>query len=219
MLKKTITNDSSETFYNPDYDETYKSTSGAVQESVEKFARPARVQEIASRGAINLLDICFGLGYNSAAAIDLILGKNPNCKVSIVGLENDPEIMAKTAEVSPGFKHYSAIQNATKKMHFSEGNIDINLIAGDARKTIKLLEGNYGLFDAVFLDPFSPKKCPELWTAEFLSNIIKLMRKGAILTTYSCAGIVRKNLSKAGFSVKEGPCIGRRSPSLVAIKS
>jgi len=44
------------------------------------------------------------------------------------------------------------------------------------------------------------------------------MRKGGILTTYSCASIIRKNLREAGFLVKDGPVVGRKAPSTIAIK-
>ena len=45
------------------------------------------------------------------------------------------------------------------------------------------------------------------------------MKKNAVLATYSCAGIVRKNLEEAGFEVKDSPAVGRRSPSTIAVNS
>jgi chorismate dehydratase len=81
----------------------------------------------------------------------------------------------------------------------------------EAVKKIKLK------FDIIFLDPFSPKKNPELWTETFFKELRRLINKDGILTTYSCAGIVRRNLKSAGFTVKDGPCVGRRSPSIIAL--
>ena len=43
------------------------------------------------------------------------------------------------------------------------------------------------------------------------------MNKNAILSTYSCAGIVRRNLKEAGFKVADGPIVGRRAPGTLAI--
>ena len=43
------------------------------------------------------------------------------------------------------------------------------------------------------------------------------MKQGAILATYSYAKTIRNNLAKAGFTVKDGPIIGRRSPSTIAV--
>jgi len=62
----------------------------------------------------------------------------------------------------------------------------------------------------------TPKKCPELWTFEFFSDIKKVMKKGGVLATYSCARSVRENLIQAGFHVKDGPCVGRWAPSTLA---
>ena len=51
-----------------------------------------------------------------------------------------------------------------------------------------------------------------------LENVSKIVKKGGVLATYSCAKIVRENLIAAGFEVKDGPCVGRRAPSTIAIK-
>jgi len=63
-MKKIITKDGSVTFKNESYDETYHSTSGALEEAFEKFAKPCNLKD-----GMNVLDICFGIGYNSLAAI------------------------------------------------------------------------------------------------------------------------------------------------------
>ena len=44
------------------------------------------------------------------------------------------------------------------------------------------------------------------------------MKSGARLATYSCAGKVRRALTEVGFEVIDGPIVGRRSPSTIAIK-
>ena len=44
------------------------------------------------------------------------------------------------------------------------------------------------------------------------------MKKESKLATYSCAGQVRRNLKEVGFKIKDGPCVGRRAPSTIAIK-
>ena len=74
------------------------------------------------------------------------------------------------------------------------------------------------MFDIVFLDPFSPRKNPELWSEEFFKEIYSRMKKGAKLATYSCARKIRENLKTAGFKVIDGPNVGRRGPSTNAIK-
>jgi len=60
---------------------------------------------------------------------------------------------------------------------------------------------------------------PELWTEELFSEIFKRCANGCVLTTYSCARIVRDNMKKVGFEVLDGPCVGRKSPSTIARKN
>lgn len=212
-MEEVITDDGSITFRNEKYDECYHSVSGAVEEAFKKHAGPAGVAEMAGAGEVSILDICFGLGYNSAAALDMILEANLACAVNIVGLENDDEILKRIPALKPHIKSYSAIQDAVERGgEYVHDGIDIRIIVGDARESIKMLKS----FDVVFHDPFSPKKCPELWTEDFFKEIRKHMNKDGVLTTYSCARSVRDNLRKAGFIVFDGPCVGRRAPSTIA---
>jgi|TARA_Y100000310_G_scaffold274244_1_gene290139 chorismate dehydratase len=215
-MQKVITKDNSITFHNEKYDETYHSISGALEEAFEKFARPCKLKD-----GMNVLDVCFGLGYNSLAAIYM-------ANVSIVALENDSMILKQIRDIEIPIDYninqdsiknnnlknnYNKIKIAAEKLSFNDDKVKIKIILGDARETIKDLDGK---FDAVFLDPFSPKKCPELWTGEFFKDIRKLMKSNSVLATYSCASSVRKNLEKAGFVVKDGPSIGRKAPSTIA---
>jgi chorismate dehydratase len=217
-MKKIITGDGSITFHNPEFDDIYHSTSGALEEAFGKFVTPCRIAELAVEpGSLRILDICFGLGYNSCAAIDAAKSANPGVRVQITALERDPGIIAMIGELEPELLHYGLIKHlaASRDAAIDQDGIALKLILGDALETIEqLLEG----FDAVFHDPFSPRKNPELWTEGFFRRVYRLMKPGAILATYSCAKRVRKALEGVGFTVGDGPCIGRRSPSTVALK-
>ena len=230
-MEKVLTADNSETFFSDQYKETYHSKSGAIEESLKKFVEPCQVSLKAKNKKIVLLDVCFGLGYNTAVAIDVIKENNPECGVEVFALENDVEILKKIEEVNPKIKCYDEMKEMVRKVikEFVEKNkitiknkeeakritiqhkdIIMHMYLDDARIAIKQIKERA---DAVFLDPFSPKVCPELWTEEFFKDIKQTMKKDAILATYSCARIVRDNLKAAGFEVKDGPCVGRRAPS------
>jgi tRNA U34 5-methylaminomethyl-2-thiouridine-forming methyltransferase MnmC len=215
--KKTITKDNSITFISSKYDEAYHSLTGAKEEAFKKYSEPCKIKELAKKGQINILDVCFGLGYNSAAALEVALKANSKCKIEIIGLENDESILKKALELDPGIEHFELIKQAIKSKDktFENKQIKIKIIIKDARESITEINTK---FDAVFFDPFSPRKCPELWTAEFFSDVNKVMKKGAILATYSCAKSVRKNMETAGFVVKDGPIVRRWSPGTLGIK-
>lgn len=203
-MEKIKTNDSSITLYSKEYNETYHSVSGALEESLKKFVEPCQI-----KNGMKILDIGFGLGYNVAMA----LFKTKNLK--IVSLEKD--ILDLDIEVPEWFKEsYEKVKQASRDLHYKDNNVEIKIISGDAVETIKNINEN---FDAVFLDGFSPGKNPELWSLSFLKEIKKKMNKNAILSTYSCAGIVRRNLKEAGFKVADGPIVGRRAPGTLAINS
>jgi len=215
-LKKIITKDLSITFHNEKFDESYKCLGGAASESRIKFVEPCKIAELAKSGNIKILDVCFGLGYNAAAAIDAALESNPSCKIEIIGLENDPEVFDIISELDAPFKNYNLIKQIKDNI-LNTDNVKIKIIVADARQSIKDLSKDINeKFDAVFFDPFSPAKCPELWTLEFLEDVKKVMKKGAVLATYSCATHVRNKLRTLGFDVKDGPVFGRKSPSTVA---
>jgi len=219
-MKEIQTKDGSLTLHNEDYDETYHSTTGALEETYEKFIKPCKIKELAAKGKLRILDICFGLGYNTIGAIDTALKENKNAEIEIISLEKEL-FLDEIKKLKTDFEHYWIIEKLehdplNNQYLYEDKNIHLKIKIGDARMTIKKLLGK---FDAVFLDPFSPKKNPELWTQEFFEDIAKLMKPNAIMATYSCARIVRDNLKEAGFEVRDGPRIGRRGPSTIAILS
>lgn len=211
---KLITKDGSETFYNEEAKQCYHSISGGIEEALKKHVKPARVKNIAKTGGLKILDICFGIGYNSAVAIDEALKANPDCKIEIVAIEKDPEIIKEIIKLNPKIENYWMIKKSINKQKLPE-NINIKLMIEDLRTALLKITGDY---DVVFFDPFSPKANPELWTEKIFTVVYNLMKLGSRLTTYSCSSKVRVNMARAGFQVKDGPVVGRRAPSTIAIK-
>ncbi len=210
-MKQILTSDNSITFHSEEFDETYHSTSGAKEEAIKKFVEPCKISDY--QDALTILDVCFGIGYNTAAAIDAFKGK----KITILALENDLNIVKQVNNINPEFKCWSIIKevatNLEYKGTYNNKEITIKLIMGDARQTIKEIKEK---FDCIFLDPFSPKKCPELWTEDFFKEIKDRLKPDATLATYSCARSVRTNLEAVGLKTEDGPCVGRKSPSTIA---
>ena len=216
-MKKIITADNTETFLNEEVGETYHSHTGAVDEALKKYAIPCKIAEKAKTGKLRILDAFFGMGYNSAMAIDIALKENPDCVIEVFGLEFDPEIIKKIQEVNPPidfFKHYKKLSPTS--LEFKEGNVTVKILLGDARETVKTLTDDS--FDAVFFDPFSPKTAPEMWTKELFEDVYRIMKTSANFATYSCARMARDNISAAGLMYDDGPIVGRRGPGTIATK-
>ena len=135
----------------------------------------------------------------------------------MVGLEYDPVIISKIQEVNPKipfFIHYKKL--SINSLDFTQGKVNVKVILGDARETVRELPANY--YDAVFFDPFSPKTSPEMWGVEFFEQMYRVMKNSAILATYSCARMARDNMSEAGLIYDDGPVWGRRGPGTIATK-
>ena len=218
FLQKFTTADKSETFLNEKIGECYHSFKGAVEEALIKYTIPCKIRELAKKnGKIAILDVCFGMGYNSAMAISEALAENPECEIEVVGLEYDPVIISKIQEVNPKipfFIHYKKL--SINSLDFTQGKVNVKVILGDARETVRELPANY--YDAVFFDPFSPKTSPEMWGVEFFEQMYRVMKNSAILATYSCARMARDNMSEAGLIYDDGPVWGRRGPGTIATK-
>ncbi|PIN80409.1 hypothetical protein COV16_00945 [Candidatus Woesearchaeota archaeon CG10_big_fil_rev_8_21_14_0_10_34_8] len=220
-MQKIQTPDGSVTFHNKQFDEAYHSKSGAKEEAMLKFVQPCNVKELAKSGRITILDVCFGLGYNTAMAIDTALEENPDCIIEVVGLENDEEILNTILTLDNSFTSYSIIKEAIKDSYnYEKDNIKIRILLGDALETIKQVKTEFDVteFNVCFFDPFSPKKCPELWSEKMFSAIFKILKQNGKLATYSCARVVRDNMISAGFKVIDGPKVWRRGPSTIGIK-
>ncbi len=218
VLQKIFTADKSESFLNTEVGETYHSQTGAVEEALKKYATPCKIKELAkNKKKIAILDVCFGMGYNSAMAIDVALEENPHCEVEVVGLEYDPEIIKKIQDVNPDidfFTHYKKL--TPENLQFKHGNVTVRILLGDARETVKELSNDH--FDAIFFDPFSPKTAPDMWTVEFFKEMYRVLNNEGLLATYSCARMARDNMSKAGLFYGDGPIVGRRGPGTLAWK-
>jgi tRNA U34 5-methylaminomethyl-2-thiouridine-forming methyltransferase MnmC len=241
-MEPTITDDKSVTFYSEEFDEFYHSKSGALEEAFLKFAQASKISEV-DKKIINILDICFGLGYNTLAGI-AEASKNSKIKeVNVVAIELDPKILEQTKDITLEPKEINDVYNLVKEVitdstkdnianristEYKDMKINIQLYVEDARPVLKKLnkkqketkqksEKNQ-LFDYIFHDPFSPKKCPVLWTEEFFKDVYDVTKKGGMLTTYSCARVTRENLTSAGFKTEDGPKVWRRGPATIARK-
>lgn len=68
-----FTNDGSVGLFSPTDNDIYHSTYGALTEAYEKFVLPADIETyLSNKSEIKVLDICYGIGYNSKSFINYI---------------------------------------------------------------------------------------------------------------------------------------------------
>ncbi len=215
-----LTADGSFTFVSQEFGESFHSHYGAKQESFFKFVEPTQLTKAAQKPVLRLLDVCYGLGYNTAAALQTIWAVNPNCYVEVIGLELNPAV-PQAAIAHHLFDNWNCnyieiLSQLAFEHQVQRDCLKAQLLIGDARKAIATVRESNFLADAIFLDPFSPPQCPQLWTVEFIKQLSLCLHEDGLLATYSCAAAVRTALLAAGLAIGSTPPMGRRSPGTLA---
>lgn len=91
--------------------------------------------------------------------------------------------------------------------------VSLTLAFGDATENLKQL---HATVDAWFLDGFAPKKNPDMWHDELITEINRLSRPGSTLATFTAAGDIRRRLEAQGFVVTKVPGFGKKREMITA---
>ena len=201
--KKHTTKDGSLSLYSLSYEEGFHDKDGALRESINKYLLPAQLEEFYNAKKIVVLDVCMGLGYNTGCILEELLQNN--IKIEWHGLEIDQ----KPLNLGLNEKIFQEIWSS-KVLHFfnclnisgkwTEGFNQGTIHWGDARQKIFEIQDSLR-FDLILLDPFSPQKCPELWSEEFISLLTERLSTEGRLITYSTAASIRASFKRAGLNI------------------
>ncbi len=201
--KKHTTKDGSLSLYSLGYEEGFHDRNGALRESIIKYLLPAQLERFSNAEKIVILDVCVGLGYNTGCILEQLL--QSDIKIQWHGLEIDqrPLNLGLSEKIfqeiwSPKVLHFFNCLNKSGK--WTEGFNEGTIHWGDARQKIYEVQDSL-LFDLILLDPFSPQKCPELWSEEFISLLSERLALDGRLITYSTAASIRASLKRADLNV------------------
>ncbi len=105
------------------------------------------------------------------------------------------------------------------RLLFADGRIRLDLWFGDIKEMLpQVPHPGTGLVDAWYLDGFSPAKNPEMWTQDLFDDLARLARPDATLSTFTCAGFVRRGLIAAGFAMKKVKGHGSKREMLAGVR-
>jgi len=201
-LQKVITKDGSLSLRSDKFKENFHSVFGALDETKNKFIDPSRIERFKDK-SLNVLDICFGLGYNSAFLFNKLINQSTYLRWYGLEIDKRPLNYALNEKAFKNLWDLEVIEilnklNFTSK--FKNKYFNCELIHGDARNKI----GSIPLeikFDLIFLDGFSPQRCPEMWSIEFLSKLKNKIKDEGSLITYTSSAAVRNALMSLGFNI------------------
>ncbi len=199
--KIVLCEDGTNTLFSYEFDEPYHSTKdGALHESLEKHVKPA-LALTKDKTQLTILDICFGLGYNTFATLYYIKKHKLSTKVHILSPEFDEGLVHSLAtfDYPPEFENIKHIIKAiSQDLYYKDEQFRIEILLGDARKSIPQIKEK---IDIVYQDAFSPSHNPLLWTTEYFRDLRAICKEDAILTTYSTAAAIRLGLYENGFYI------------------
>ncbi|MBN2815351.1 MAG: hypothetical protein JXQ67_01610 [Campylobacterales bacterium] len=201
LHREVASEDGSYTAYSSEYNEHYHSTKdGALKESYQKHVIPAyKLQK--QKNELSILDICYGLGFNTLCTVLYYQKHSPATKVYIYSPELDASLVAslKNFHYPDEFIKLRDIIIALSENAFYEDEmLYIEIFLGDAREYVRRFKN---FFDIVYQDAFSPSVNPVLWTQEYFADIAMSMKEDGVLTSYSTALATRLALYRNGFFV------------------
>ncbi len=231
MLTRKIipTEDGSATIFIPEWNESYHSRHGAVQEAYHVFIRNG-LDFLRNKKEISILEIGFGTGLNSFITLVESFGKNQ--QIHYTGLEKYPV----SEEEFSMLNYPKSLKEFNSNLNFSEAELSqfyTELMYAEWEKEVQINENfnltkiqddfmnfNYpeNTFDLVYFDAFGARVQPELWTDVLFEKIYKSMKKDAVFTTYSAKGSVRRALISVGFQVEKKPGPPGKREMLVGFK-
>ncbi|MDO4771603.1 tRNA (5-methylaminomethyl-2-thiouridine)(34)-methyltransferase MnmD [Porphyromonas sp.] len=205
------TQDGSCTLYNQDIDEHFHSCFGARAESQHIFVDNALA--LGEGLSQSVLEVGFGTGLNALLTF-LFVESHEDMEVLYTSYELfplDAEIVEAFAQNFPDHERECLL-----KLHRAPWNEIVEIsprfrlhkVLADAREVVSPSP----LADTVYMDAFSPEKCPELWEPSQLHRLYECCASGAYLSTYCAKGVVRRALQSVGFEVfrTPGPPNGKR---------
>ena len=196
-------------------DETYHSRNGAISESNHVFIHHGINR---TNGDIHILEIGFGSGLN--ALLSAQEAKKQNREIYYHTLEPYPVPNELLNQLS-----YGQLVNDKKifdEIHKVNWEIDErlteNFVIHKTQQKLEQITLKVVEYDVVFFDAFAPKKQPELWNKTIFKKLFESLKPNGVLTTYSAAGQLKRDLRSVGFQLEHPPGANGKREMTVAIK-
>lgn len=205
-MKREIiqTNDGSTTIHLPEWNESYHSKHGAIQEAYHVFIKNGF--SLFEGRPISILEIGFGTGLN--CFITYLEAKKVNQQIDYVGVE-----------AYPVEKEEALLMNYPKEINESETPMFLQMHESSWEQKASLSD-NFTLtkrkqffqdirdenaFDLIYFDAFGFRVQPELWSEEIFAAMFRALKPNGVLVTYACRTSIKNAMLSAGFSVEKLP--------------
>ena len=219
-MKREIltTHDGSTTIHLPDWDESYHSKHGAIQEAYHVFIKSGL--SLFEGKSVSILEIGFGTGLN--AFITYLEAEKANQNINYVGVEAYPVLLDEVLQMNY-VSELNALDKVTvfNEMHQSlwdEKYSVSNNFTLTKRKQFFQDISDVNQFDLIYFDAFGFRVQPELWSFEIFRKMFTSLKSGGVLVTYACRGSIKRAMLDCGFIVEKLPGAPGKREMLRGIK-
>ncbi|MDB4174572.1 tRNA (5-methylaminomethyl-2-thiouridine)(34)-methyltransferase MnmD [Bacteroidia bacterium] len=203
------------TLYIPSMDETYHSRNGAISESRHVFLQEGLDRTI---GNIRVLEVGFGTGLNAILAAQY--ATQHQRKIHFHTFEPFQVPFDLISQI--GYGQILEDQQLFEQLHAAEWETPVSIseyfIIHKTTQKLEYVSLTNEHYDCIFFDAFAPKKQPELWEIGIFSKLYAATRPNGVLTTYSAAGQLKRNLKAAGYSTEHPPGANGKREMTVAMR-
>jgi len=198
VIQKIDLKDGSTTFWNKMYRDYYHPKAGAYRQAKELFIESSQLKERLEKSDVHLLDIGFGMGYNTFSAVILAQTLEKN-KLHVKAIDQDRMLLKQSMPVVPDGFHACMLEALFTCKTFRSDDATVEFMNAEARYAITLIDE---LWDIIFVDPFIESNNASLVTVDFFQNLRKRLKPTGVLVASTSLLAVQSGLMLAGFDVE-----------------
>ena len=204
-MKREIlqTLDGSTTIHLPDWNESYHSKHGAIQEAYHVFIKNGL--SLFQGKSISILEIGFGTALN--AFITFLESQKALQTIDYVGVEAYPisaeEVLLMNYVSELEAEKERPIFELMHQSNWEEKNPISPNFTLTKRKQFFDEISDENQYDLIYFDAFGYRVQPELWSTEIFEKMYKALKLTGVLVTYAARGVVKRSMIEVGFTVEK----------------
>lgn len=206
-MKREIiqTQDGSTTIHLPEWEESYHSKHGAIQEAYHVFIKNGL--DLLNDKSVSILEIGFGTGLN--AFITFLEAEKRNQSIDYVGVEAYPVSLDEALQMNYvaqlSATPYSDVFEKIHQVSWEDKHSISHNFSLTKRKQFFQDIADIEQFDLIYFDAFGFRVQPELWSLEIFKKMFTALRPNGILVTYACRTSIKSAMKDSGFTVEKLP--------------
>ena len=204
-MKREIlhTLDGSTTIHLPDWNESYHSKHGAIQEAYHVFIKNGLT--LFQGKPISILEIGFGTALNTF--ITYLESLKLDQTIDYVGVEAYPISAEEVLQMNYVTElNAENERSAFELIHQSNWEEKIAIYSNftlTKRKQFFDEISDENQYDLIYFDAFGYRVQPELWSTEIFHKMYKTLKANGVLVTYAARGVVKRSMIEVGFTVEK----------------